>query len=146
MSVMGELASNSLLITGALAWLTAQLIKLVISLVLDGKITFSLFWRSGGMPSSHASLVCAVTVSVAKLYGLASPVFGMALFISFIVIFDALGVRRQTGEHAKALNQLVQTQLPEPQRKAFHELTGHTPLQVFMGALLGCSIGILMPV
>lgn len=151
---MKSILSNYLLIVGLVAWLSAQLIKLIITFTASKKIVWSLLWSSGGMPSSHTSLVCALTIGVAKIYGVASPAFALVLFGSLIVVHDALGVRRQAGEHAKALNTLF-CQMPQMSdvtanhyntEKVFYELIGHTPIQVFFGALSGLVIGLFIPV
>lgn len=107
------------------------------------------------MPSSHASLVCALTVGAAKIFGIGSPLFAIVFFGSLIVIRDALGVRRQAGEHAKALNTLfcmispaedAATDNNQSAEKMFCELIGHTPVQVLCGAILGSLVGFLIPV
>lgn len=144
---MESILSNYLIVVGATAWLSAQLIKLAVAFAAGRGIAWSSLWSSGGMPSSHTALVCSLTVGAAKIYGAGSPIFALALFGGLIVIRDALGVRRQTGEHAKALNAFLHRAPQAPgAEKAFCEQIGHTPLQVLFGALTGLSVGLLIPV
>ena len=151
---MKSILSNYLLLVGLVSWLSAQLIKLIITFAASKKIVWSLLWSSGGMPSAHTSLVCALTIGIAKIYGVACPVSALVLFGSLIVVHDALGVYRQAGEHAKALNTLF-CQMPHMSEvianhhkteKVFYELIGHTPIQVLFGALSGFVIGLFIPV
>jgi acid phosphatase family membrane protein YuiD len=151
---MESVFSNYLLAVGFAAWLITQFLKIGVAFAANKKVTLSLLWSSGGMPSSHASLVCALTVGAAKILGIGSPLFALVFFGSLIVIRDALGVRRQTGEHAKALNTLfciisptedVTADNPNAE-KMFCELIGHTPVQVLCGAILGALVGFFIPV
>jgi acid phosphatase family membrane protein YuiD len=150
---MESVFSNHLLIIGFASWLAAQLIKIIIVFATGRNLTWSLLWSSGGMPSSHTSLVCALTVGAAKIFGVESPLFAIVFFGSLIVIRDALGIRRQAGEHAKALNTLVFSASlehdAEPDNhnaeKKFCESIGHTPVQVLCGAILGAFIGFFFP-
>lgn len=154
---MEQILSNYLLVLALSAWVSAQLIKVLITLITGGKFSVYQLWGSGGMPSSHTASVCALSVGTAKLYGLDSPLFAIVLIGSLIVVHDALGVRRQAGEHAKALNFIFDSmpEIVEPFQSSrkrtkgktigFSELIGHTPFQVLMGAILGIGLGIGMP-
>ena len=89
-----------------------------------------------------------MTVGIARIYGLGSPLLTLSLVLSCIVMYDATGVRRAAGEHAKLLNQLLFSD-PEkmtPSQKALKEFLGHTPLEVLGGAILGVVLGLVMPV
>ena len=97
------------------------------------------------MPSSHSAVVVALTTMVAKDVGIQSPVFGVSLIFSFVVMYDAAGVRRAAGKQAKLLNKIVQTpglSGVEVQEKLV-EVLGHTPIQVFIGALIGLIVGLI---
>jgi acid phosphatase family membrane protein YuiD len=99
-------------------------------------------WRTGGMPSSHASLVSSMTTSVAFWEGINSNLFIVTLFFSLIVMRDAMGVRRSSGIQARTLN-LLGRQLAENVKIDYHpvkEVHGHAPLEVVVGALLGIFI------
>ena len=83
---------------------------------------------SGGMPSSHSATVCALATAAGMEYGGGSFPFAMAAIFAIVVMYDAMGVRRETGIQAKVLKEFV----------------GHTPLQVLMGALLGILVALFI--
>ena len=143
-----ELFKNTPLMAGVLGWFIAQIIKIVIILSQRQKVTLKQLFASGGMPSSHASTVAALCISCARLHGVGSPLFAVTFILASVVMYDAAGVRRAAGEHAKILNQLLKgltsgdSTLAESSLK---ELIGHTPLQVIMGALLGVALPFVIP-
>jgi acid phosphatase family membrane protein YuiD len=99
-------------------------------------------WRTGGMPSSHASLVSSMATSVAFREGLHSNLFVVTLFVALIIMREAMGVRRSSGIQARTLN-LLGRQLAENIKIEYHpmkEVHGHAPLEVVIGALLGIFI------
>ena len=100
------------------------------------------------MPSSHSSTVCALTTSAALCYGFGSFEFAISFLFSMVVMYDAIGVRQETGKQAKVLNKLL---FENPLKldsvvlqKKLKEYVGHTPLQVFAGAVLGIGIAMFM--
>jgi acid phosphatase family membrane protein YuiD len=97
------------------------------------------FVETGGMPSSHAASVCTLSTMVGLNEGFRSSVFGVTLFFSLIVMYDAAGLRRAAGRHAVVLNRLIDEHFKNPEEGAqkLMELLGHTPLEVLVGALLG---------
>ena len=97
------------------------------------------FVETGGMPSSHAASVCALSTMVGLREGFRSSLFGVTLFFSLIVMYDAAGLRRAAGRHAAVLNRLIDEHFKNPEKGAqrLMELLGHTPLEVLVGALLG---------
>lgn len=142
------LLSNTVLWIAVVCWLAAQVLKVVFYSLRHRKLAIERLFGAGGMPSSHTSTVCGLTVGVARIYGLSSPLFTLSLVMACIVMYDATGVRREAGEHAKLLNQLLFSD-PEkmtPSQKALKEFLGHTPLEVLGGAVLGIVLGMLMPV
>lgn len=136
---------NKELICAAAAWLAAQLIKCIICLVVNRSLPLNIIFGSGGMPSSHSATVCSLTAAVGFDCGVKSPLFGVCCILAFIVMYDAMGVRRETGDQGKALNDLFQLfedmGKPISPEKKFKELVGHTPLQVVCGAILGIAVG-----
>ena len=136
---------NKELICAAAAWLAAQLIKCIICLVVNRSLPLNIIFGSGGMPSSHSATVCSLTAAVGFDCGVRSPLFGVCCILAFIVMYDAMGVRRETGDLGKALNDLSQLFVdmgkPISPEKKFKELVGHTPLQVVCGAILGIAVG-----
>lgn len=128
-------------------WFVAQVLKFLITLFKDKKLDFGRLMGSGGMPSSHSAFVMALATSCGLFYGWDGPVFGISLVLAFIVMYDAAGVRRAAGKQAALLNQLVEDLfaygVTEKTNVQLKELLGHTPFQVFAGALLGIIIAIL---
>ena len=141
---LNAIASNFPLMMAAGAWLVAQLIKLVLTLLFCREdFSLKVLLSSGGMPSSHTSTVCALTTSIAVMQGFASPLFAASAVLSFIVMYDATGVRRSAGEQAQTLNQIIQhlfDQQQLPIDTTVREIFGHTPFQVFVGALIGIAL------
>ena len=144
---LAALGSNFPLMMAFCAWFTAQLIKFILTFfVCRENLTAKTLLSSGGMPSSHTATVCALSTSVAILEGLASPLFAACVVLSFIVMYDATGVRRSAGEQAKTLNQIISHLLSEnqiPIDMTVREIFGHTPFQVLMGALLGIAMPLI---
>jgi acid phosphatase family membrane protein YuiD len=103
------------------------------------------FVETGGMPSSHAASVCALSTMVGLHQGFRSSLFGVTLFFSLIVMYDAAGLRRAAGRHAVVLNRLIDEHFKNPEKGAqrLMELLGHTPLEVLVGALLGVGSALL---
>lgn len=103
------------------------------------------FVETGGMPSSHAASVAALSTLVGLENGFRSLLFGVTLYFSAIVMYDAAGLRRAAGRQAAILNRLIDEHFrsPERQTQKLMELLGHTPLEVFVGALLGMASALL---
>ncbi len=124
-------------------WFGIQLFKLIYDLVTTKKFNFKRILQSGGMPSSHSAVVIALTTMIGKAEGITSPLFGVSIIFSFVVMYDAAGVRRAAGKQAKLLNKLIETpglsgvQVSEK----LVEVLGHTPFQVFVGAIIGIIVG-----
>ncbi len=148
MNWFAELVKNSVLVSGAAAWLAAQILKTIIHAFINRKLDLPRLVGDGGMPSSHSSTVTAIATTCGLQYGLASFEFGVTVIFAFIVMHDAMGVRLETGKQAKILNEIIdfidsmgKELSPEEKLKEF---VGHTPLQVVAGALLGIIVGLVM--
>lgn len=127
-----------------LAWFLAQLIKFVVNIIKTGEINLHLIVESGGMPSSHSAIICATCVSIGKAQGFNSPLFALACVVAMIVMYDATGVRRATGEQGKVLIKMINLmQLKDQLQTTIKEVLGHRPREVFAGALLGILTGAL---
>lgn len=139
------LFANYMLVSGMIAWFAAQLIKIIINLVQTKKLSIrKMLFSTGGMPSSHSSTVVALTVSAALKYGFDSAPFAICAILAMVVMIDASGVRYETGKQAILLNKITAKLFSgdtEQVNTGLKELVGHTPLQVFMGALLGFVVG-----
>ena len=141
--------TNHILIASVSAWIIAQLFKAVISLVIDKKFSFERLFGDGGMPSGHSATVMALATAIGWTAGFESAIFAVALVFAIVVMHDACGVRRETGkqaasikELADALNDMVRERDIEIKTERLKVLVGHTPLQVFFGALLGITVAV----
>lgn len=144
--IMGKFFAESSFITAILCWFIAQVLKVVIVLIKDKKIDFSRFIGSGGMPSSHSAFVTGLTTAIGITKGFSSEIFAVSAVLALVVMYDAAGVRRAAGEQAKILNQMVEewgSQNCKNTAVRLKELLGHTPLQVFAGAVLGIAIALI---
>lgn len=142
---MNEMLGNRVLLVPLLAWLVSQSIKVLLNWWWERRFDLRQLTAAGGMPSSHSALVAALTTAIARQAGLGSPLFGAAVIFSTIVMYDAAGVRRTVGTHARVLNLLldelfVRHQIDEARLR---ELVGHTPVQVGAGAILGLLLALL---
>ena len=106
-NIILELISNKPLITAAVSYLTAGVIKVIIDLIIHKKLYITRIFGAGGMPSSHTSTVVALAISVGYYFKISSPEFAIALIFMIIVIHDAIGVRLETGKQAKVLNAMM---------------------------------------
>ena len=148
MTFINDFLSNHMLICAVISYFAAQIIKIIINLIRERRIDLHLLFSSGGMPSSHSSTVASLCISSVRVFGAGSPYFAITLVLSGIVMYDAAGVRRAAGEHAKILNRLLEDLTSGDQARTeagLKELIGHTPLQVVMGALLGIAIPFIVP-
>lgn len=137
-----EIFQNKALIAGLTGWMLAQIIKIPLDYLRTRKWNWALFFTSGGMPSSHSSLMTATTLSIALYHGFDHPAFALGVAITMIVTYDAAGVRHQAGIHAMRINVLFEELLKgHPiSDKDLREVLGHTPLEVTGGILLGLVI------
>jgi acid phosphatase family membrane protein YuiD len=136
-----------ILIVSVCAWAIAQLIKVIIDLIEKKQFDFRVFVATGGMPSSHSSIVSSLATSVAIVDGLKSVSFAIAAVFALIVIYDSANVRRSVGRQAVVLNRIVK-ELRERRHisyfeKDLRELMGHTTFQAIIGACLGIAVSFI---
>ena len=124
------------LLASLLAMVVSQCVKLITMLIRQQPFTWSLFTRPGGMPSSHSALITAITLSVGLTEGIDSIAFFICVVLSFVVIYDARGIRHTVGNHARILNQTLLKDRP----KKLNEQTGHTFPEILVGGALGSTI------
>ena len=139
-----DLLTNRVLIAAVLGFSLGQFLKVPIEYLYRRRWNWALWFSSGGMPSSHSSLMVATTLTTGLYYGFDSPVFALAFAVSMIVIYDAVGVRRQAGYHAQKINLLFEELFsgrPIPQER-LKEVMGHTPRQIFGGIFLGTLVAL----
>jgi len=135
---------NKALMAGLIAWLLAQIIKMPLDYLYSRKWNWALLLTTGGMPSSHSSLLTATSLGIGLYHGFDDPVFAIAVAITMVVVYDAAGVRRQAGIHAQRINVLFNELLHGHMlnEKDLREVLGHTPLEVVGGILLGLIVAI----
>lgn len=136
---MAALLSNSALWIPISIAFFVQLFKFLWEWTRSGKPDLRVLSRSGGMPSSHTALVVSLTTVLGLEYGLDSPFFAIGVVLAVIVMYDATGVRQQSGKHARVLNQILRELFSgQPiSEEELKELLGHTSFEVVVGALLG---------
>ena len=146
MNMWDELLGNQLLVSAVLGWVVAQGLKTLIDFALNKSFNKERLVGSGGMPSSHSATVCGLTTAAIIKYGVGSFEFAISFVLSMIVMYDAIGVRRETGKQAKLLNSILMEnplkRSAEVLQERLKEYVGHTPLQVVAGALLGVFLAI----
>ncbi|MCR4651828.1 MAG: divergent PAP2 family protein [Lachnospiraceae bacterium] len=149
MKYLQLLADNKLFSAAVCGWAAAQIIKTLIDLMLNKKLSLERLVGSGGMPSAHSATVCALSTAAGMIYGLDSPIFAVSAIIAIIVMYDARGVRRETGTQAEVLNKIMHyfsSEHPEKitfDQEKLKEFIGHTPLQVTVGGLLGITVAVI---
>lgn len=162
---------NVVLIAAVSGWLAAQIIKTILFIAKNKKFNAERIIGAGGMPSSHSAMVCSLAIMTSRVCHATSPEFALAMAMALIVMYDACGVRRAAGQHAREINRLrkivgqlddevvekINDELDEQEDseaneeangegKDLKELLGHTPFQVICGALLGIIIGMALPI
>ena len=148
MKIWQEMLANQILISSVIGWVVAQVLKTIIDCTLNHGFSPERLVGSGGMPSSHSSTVCALVVSSAICCGVSSPEFAVSFVLAAVVMYDAIGVRQETGKQARLLNMILEQDFFKLNNQEFQkklkEFVGHTPLQVFVGAILGIVIALLV--
>ena len=169
---MDFINTNVLWLIPIFSFIVAQLLKYVVYAIQYRVLRKERLTGAGGMPSSHSSGVCTMMVLMARAFGMSSPQFALALLFGLIVMYDAAGVRRAAGLHAKVINMLKKSmdELDESMGaskkdskadldlkggdprvhkgfgKPLKEFVGHTPLEVLVGAIIGVGIGFMFSV
>lgn len=150
MDVLFQIITNPVLIVPAFSWLIAQVLKSIISAIVNKKFSFDRLVGDGGMPSGHSATVTSLAVMCGVSSGFDSPVFGLAVMFAIVVMHDALGVRRETGKQAvsiikmaELLNDYFSERDQVIKTDKLKVLVGHTPLQVVCGSLLGAAVAII---
>ena len=128
-----------------LLWFFIQLYKVIYDLITTKRFNFKRIIGAGGMPSSHSAIVTGLATLIGKYEGVDTPIFAVSLILALVVMYDACGVRRAAGKQAALLNKIIDTPgLTGMQvREKLVEALGHTPVQVFVGALIGIIVGLI---
>ena len=140
--MLQEFAANRVLVCSFVSWFSAQLIKYLIDGFRHRGWRVKMLFSSGGMPSSHTSAVIALTMGLGFYEGFNSSAFAVSGVFSLIVMYDATGVRRETGRQGTVLNTIIDWLVSEqPESKvedvAMKERVGHQPSEVLAGFALG---------
>ena len=138
-----EVIYNHALIAAVIGWFCAQALKIPIFYLVEHKWDLRRFFGAGGMPSSHTAMVVSSGIMVGVLGGFNSPVFAVATVLAFIVMYDATGVRRETGRQATVINRILQDVLVDGKPisdEQLKELVGHKPIEVAGGAAVGLAV------
>ena len=148
MNFFSQILHNQILLTAIVSWALAQLIKIGIELIRTHRINWQLIFATGGMPSSHSSLVVALATATGLRQGFDSPLFAIATVLAFVVLYDAQGIRRQAGNQARIINRMLQNVenagIKVDKTWNLKELLGHTPIQVVGGTILGIIVALIM--
>lgn len=137
---MGLLSLSPYLVAAAVAWLIAQTIKLLLSFGTKRGKSWRMLYQSGRMPSAHTATTVALTTTVAVYDGITGSIFALAALVTAVVMYDAVMVRRSSGEQGLALRKLLKDSKHADEQMPYVAL-GHTPLEVAAGALLGVMVG-----
>jgi hypothetical protein len=134
------------LLAPIVAWAIAQAAKVTLTSIRQRRLNLRVLAQTGGMPSSHSAIVMGLTTAVGKYSGPSSASFAIALIFTFVVLYDAAGLRRAAGRQAEVLNRLVEdlVHMRGVQEARLRELLGHTPTEVLVGALIGLVVGLLL--
>lgn len=146
MASIADILNNHVLFVVLLGWFVAQALKIPIHRIVEHEWDFSRFHGSGGMPSSHSSMVTAGAVAIGAIEGFGTPIFALAVAFAMIVMYDAAGVRRETGTQAAVINQILKDVLINGKPitdEELKELVGHTPLEVACGAITGLIVAVV---
>lgn len=144
-----DILRNPVAVAGFLAWFLAQGLKPLIYKLTGKKWDWTLIISPGGMPSSHSALMTAVTTAIGLTVGWITPLFALSMAISGVVVYDAMGVRRQAGIQAERINKLVEevfnkTASTEEVIEQLKEIIGHSPAEALGGVFFGFVIALVV--
>ena len=144
--ILFQLSRNRILWITVVVWVTGQGIKIVTNMLRGKRFNFRWILSTGGMPSSHAAGVTALSVCCGLEYGFQSGMFALAAIFAMVTMFDAQGVRRSTGEQAEVLNKVIDDMYWHKKVDVgrIREFVGHSPIQVLVGFILGMGMAVLL--
>ncbi len=146
MNYLIGITKNEILLSAVAGWFVAQVLKTIIHVLVTKSFDPERLVGTGGMPSSHSATVCGLATAVGINYGTSGIEFALACTFAIIVMYDALGVRRETGKQARILNEMIGifnnmgTKMSTEDR--LKEFVGHTPFQVIVGAIIGFGLAV----
>ncbi len=146
--MLQDFISNKVIITAFIAWATAQVLKTITHAIVYKKIDFKRLLGDGGMPSCHSAVVSSTALSIGLIEGFNTSLFALAAIVAIVVMHDASGVRLETGKQAKIIKDMSQfiesLNNIKFDDESLKEFVGHTHLQVFMGAILGIVVAMIV--
>ena len=149
MGIFASVFSNPVLMVPVVSWGIAQLLKVIINSLVNKKLCIDRLFGDGGMPSGHSATVMALAAMVGIEVGFGTPIFAISAVLAVIVMHDASGVRRETGKQAtaiisiaKVIGEYFSEKDVEKKTEKLKVMVGHSPLQVFAGAVLGIIVAI----
>ncbi len=141
MSEFLQLMSNKILLSAGISFIVTGILKIFFHYISEKEFDIGVMFKTGGMPSSHTAFVVGSSTAIYLLEGI-SNLFALSLVMVFIVIADAIGLRRAVGKQATIINRIIdefmQSKTVKPER--LYELLGHTPLQALAGLIIGIVI------
>jgi acid phosphatase family membrane protein YuiD len=137
---------NPILLAALLAWAIAQILKVLIEFMILRRWNWALIFQAGGMPSSHSAMVSAASLMIGLQIGFDTAVFAVSAILAMIVIYDATGVRRESGKQAVLINSIIEelTKGKIPPQEKLKEVLGHTPGEAVLGTTLGLVLALLV--
>jgi len=148
MNFEGFMFNNGYIDIVAVSLFAAQALKVVIAIFREKKLNFRYFLDTGRMPSSHSASVVSISAAIGFREGMSSTSFAISVVLATVVMYDATGVRRAAGMQAQILNKITENIWKKEGMKLLDknlkEFLGHTPMEVFWGAILGFVIAFLM--
>lgn len=137
--------TNRWLLIPLITWFLVQVFKVIRELLRDKKVNIKRIWGAGGMPSAHTACVSSFATTVGMTEGFGSTIFAFSVVFAFVVMYDAAGVRRAAGKQARVLNQIIESEGKNINiQEKLVEFLGHTPIEVFCGALTGIILGAVL--
>ena len=146
MNDLTHFINNKYITVPFLLWFSIQGFKVIYDLIVTKKFNFKRIMGAGGMPSSHSAVVTGLATLIGRYEGVGTPIFAISTIFAFVVMYDACGVRRAAGKQAKMLNKIIETPglTGVEVSEKLVEVLGHTPVQVFVGALIGFVAGLII--
>jgi uncharacterized protein len=147
LAFLHALLANRPLMSAFSAWLVAQVLKTLVFAYLERQVNWRRMVETGGLPSAHSALVVGLAAGIGIHEGWQSSLFAVCLVYALVVMYDAIGIRREAGKHADLLNELLLISIikdASAQREKLRALLGHTPIEVFAGALIGVIMALFV--
>lgn len=144
-----DIFSNQVLWCAVTGWFAAQALKIPTYWLVEKKLDLKRFFGSGGMPSSHTAFVVSLAIMIGATSGYDSALFALSVVLAAIVMYDATGVRKETGNQAEVINEILRKVFVNGEPIAdddLKELVGHTKVEVLGGAIVGvlCAVAFIL--